>query len=56
MAEMESPALDFSAIEEMDPSLADGYRIIYAREVQHASHHIIFLMSLSHTHAHTGSY
>ena len=26
-------AFDFSAIEDMDPSVADGYRVIYDREV-----------------------
>ena len=25
-------ALDYTAIEEMDPSIADGYRVIYDRE------------------------
>ena len=34
--EAESPStfLDFSTSEDMDPSLADGYHIIYNREVK----------------------
>jgi len=33
MADFELHTFDFSSIEEMDPSIADGYRTIYDREV-----------------------
>ena len=33
MADFELHTFDFTSIEEMDPSIADGYRVIYDREV-----------------------
>ena len=33
MSVTDDSIFDFSAIEELDPSVADGYRIIYDREV-----------------------
>jgi hypothetical protein len=44
-ANQDSPAMqmDFSAIEELDPSLADGYRMIYCREVTTGDTADIFL-------------
>ena len=39
-------AMDFTSIEEMDPSLADGFHIIYSREVHYARRNFSFLSFL----------